>query len=73
MAIIEEDGEKPGGKFCSTYCTCTAVLWGCCNHVTFMLFRVEAAGRSGATKTSSTIMLACWNLLVAKLLYCINL
>ena len=34
---------------------------GCCNHVTTMLFRVKAAVRSGATKPSSTSMLACWN------------
>ena len=35
---------------------------GCCNHVTAMLFRVEAAAIcSGATKPSSTSMLACWN------------
>ena len=60
-AIIEKDGERPGGKIYSAYCTCTAGLLGYCNHVTAMLFRVEAAVRSGATKPSSTSMLACWN------------
>ena len=60
-AIIEKDGKKPGGKIHSAYCTCTAGLLGCCNHVTAMLFRVEAAVISGATKPSSTSMLACWN------------
>ena len=60
-AIIEKDGEKPERKIYSAYGTCTAGLLGCCNHVTAMLFRVEAAVRSGATKPSSTSMLACWN------------
>ena len=38
-----------------------AGLLGYCNHVTAMLFRVESAVRSRATKPSSTSMLACWN------------
>ena len=60
-AVIEKDGERPGGKIYSAYCTCTAGLLRCCNHVTVMLFRVEAAVPSGATKPFSTSMLACWN------------
>ena len=47
--IIEKDGERPGEKIYSAYCTCTAGILGCCNHVTAMLFRAEAAVRSGAT------------------------
>ena len=43
------------------YCTYTARLLGCCNHVTAMLCRLEAAVHSGATKASSTSVLACWN------------
>ena len=50
-----------GGKLCSANCTCTAGLLGCCSDVTAMLFRVEAPLSSGATKPSSTSMLACWN------------
>ena len=57
-AIIEKDSERPGGNIYSAY---TAGLLGCCNHVTAMLFRVEPAVRSGATKSSSTSVLACWN------------
>ena len=61
-AIIEKDGEKRERKIYSAYGTCTAGLLGCSNHVTAMLFRVEAAAIcSGATKPSSTSMLACWN------------
>ena len=60
-AIIEKDGERPGWKIYSAYLTCTAGILGCCNHVTAMLFRVEATVCSGATKPSSTGMLLCWN------------
>ena len=60
-AAIEKDGERPGGQIHAAYCTCTAGLLGCCNHVTAMLFRVEAAVRSGTTKPSSTSVLAKWN------------
>ena len=58
---VEKDCEKPGGNILSGYCTCTAGLLGCCNHVIFLLFRVEAAVRSGATKPSSTSLLSKWN------------
>lgn len=58
---VKKDGNKPGGKIVSAYCTCTAGLLGCCNHVVALLFRVEAAVRSGATKPSSTSLLAKWN------------
>ena len=60
-AIIEKDGGRPGEKIYFAFCTCTAGLLGCCNHVTAMLFRVKAKVCSGATKPSSTSMLACWN------------
>ena len=36
-------------------------MLGCCNHVIALLFRVEAAVRTGATKPSSTSLLAKWN------------
>lgn len=60
-ATVEKDGQKPGGKIESAYCTCTAGLLGCCNHAVALLFRVEAAVRTGATKPSSTSVLAKWN------------
>ena len=60
-ALVEKDGETPGGFIESAYCTCTAGLLGCCNYVIAMLFRVEAAVSTGATKPSSTSLLAKWN------------
>ena len=58
---VEKNGEQPGGKIISGYCSCTAGLLGCCNHVIALLFRVEAAVRTGATKPSSTSLLSKWN------------
>ena len=58
---IEKDSDKPGGHVYSAYCTCTAGMLGCCIHVIGLLFRVEAAVRTGATKLSSTSVLAKWN------------
>ena len=55
---VEKDCEKPGGNSFSGYCTCAAGLLRCCNHVIFLLFRVAAAVRIGATKPSSTSLLA---------------
>ena len=52
---------KPGGKIISAYCSCTAGLLGSCNHVTAMLFRVEAAVSTGVTKASCTSKLCKWN------------
>ena len=42
-AIVEKNGERSGGNIYSAYCTCTSGLLGYCNHVTAMLFGVEAA------------------------------
>ena len=56
---VEKKG--PGGKIVSGYCTCTAGLLGSCNHVTAMLFRVEAAVSSGVTKPTCTSKLSAWN------------
>ena len=58
-AAVEK--KKPGGKILSGYCTCTAGLLGSCNHVTAMLFRVEAAVSSGITKPTCTSKLSAWN------------
>lgn len=43
------------------YCTCTAVLLGCYNHVIHLLFHAEAMVRTSATKPSSTSLLSEWN------------
>ena len=60
-ALIRKYGEEPGGHIENAYCTCTAGPLGCCNHVIAMLFRVEAAVSTGATKPSCTSLLAKWN------------
>ncbi|XP_057305548.1 uncharacterized protein LOC130643085 [Hydractinia symbiolongicarpus] len=60
-AIIEKDGARPGGRIKSAHCTCVAGLLGGCNHVIAMLFRIEAAVSTGATKPGSTSLLAKWN------------
>ena len=61
-AIVTKDTtDKPGGKIINAYCTCTAGLMGTCNHVTAMLFRVEAAVTSGLTRPTKTSILSTWN------------
>ena len=59
--LVEKDNKESGGKILTGYCSCTAGLLGCCNHVIALLFRVEAAVRIGATKPSSTSLLSKWN------------
>ena len=59
--IIEKRTQKsPGGRVISAYCTCTAVLYGSCNHVAGLLFRIESAVMSGITSTTCTDKLAQW-------------
>ena len=49
-----------GGEILSTYCTCTAWLYGSCNHVTGLLFRVKADVLTGLSKpTYTSISPAC--------------
>ena len=60
-ALIEKDNKTPGGRIQNAYCTCTAGLLGCCNHVIGMLFRLEAAVKNGTTNPSCTSLLAQWN------------
>ena len=50
-----------GGEIISAYCTCTAGLQGCCNHIVGMLFRIEAAVSRGLTKLSKTSLPCEWN------------
>ncbi|XP_028407527.1 uncharacterized protein LOC114530141 [Dendronephthya gigantea] len=58
---VAAEKKGPGGKIVSGYCTCTAGLLGSCNHVTAMLFRIEAAVSSGVTKPTCTSKLSTWN------------
>ena len=60
-AVIEKDTDKkPGGSIKSAYCTCTSGLYGSCNHVAGLLFRVESAVLRGITKPTCTDRLAVW-------------
>ena len=66
-AVIEKDTEKqPVGKIVSCYCTCTAGLYGVCNHAAGLLFRVESAVMAGITNPSCTDRLAKWTVPNAK-------
>ena len=58
--------EQPGGKIVSCYCTCTAGLYGVCNHAAVFLFRVESAVMAGITDPSCTDRLAKWTVPNAK-------
>ena len=60
-ALVEKDCNTPGGTIASAYCTCTAGLLGCFNHVIALLFRIEATIRAGVTKPSCTSLLSQWN------------
>ena len=48
---------SPRGEIEETYCSCTAGLLGCCNHVIAMFFRIETAVSMGITKPSCTSQL----------------
>ena len=62
-AILQKDTvDKPGGDILSAYCTCTAGLQGTCNHIVGMLFRIESAVATGATRLSKTSMGCQWNI-----------
>ncbi|XP_070561234.1 uncharacterized protein [Ptychodera flava] len=52
---------KRDGSIHSAYCTCTAGLGETCSHVTALLFRVEAANRTGMTNLSCTELKCKWN------------
>ena len=51
-----------GGEIRSAYCTCTAVLYGSCDHVVGLLFRIEAAVLTGLSNPTCTSVSAAWNI-----------
>ena len=59
--VVKDSNDNLGGTIKNCYCTCTAGLYGACNHVAGLLFRVESAVMSGITKPSCTDRLAKWN------------
>ena len=63
-SILQKDtlDDKPGEDILSAYCTCTAGLQGSCNHIVGMLFRIESAVATGATRPSKTSMGCQWNI-----------
>ncbi|KAK3108167.1 hypothetical protein FSP39_002441, partial [Pinctada imbricata] len=62
VAIKKDTKSEPGGQIFSGYCTCTAGMLGCCNHITGLLFRVEHAVKTGATSASCTSKPCEWNI-----------
>ena len=53
--ILQKDTvDKPGGDILYAYCTCTAGLQGSCDHIVGMLFHIESAVATGATRPSKT-------------------
>ncbi|XP_052820515.1 uncharacterized protein LOC128246371 [Mya arenaria] len=61
VIVTKDNVNGPGGEIISAYCSCTAGMLGSCNHVAGLLFRVEHAVKTGATKKSSTSKLSEWN------------
>ena len=55
-----------GSEILSTYCTCTAWLYGSCNHVTGLLFRVKADVLTGLSKPTYTSISPACNFLSTK-------
>ena len=51
-----------GGEILSAYCFCSAGLYGSCNHVAGLLFRVEAAVLAGLSDPTCTSVSAAWNI-----------
>ena len=62
-ASVRKDSiETVGGEIMNAYCTCTAGLLGSCNHVTGLLFRIEAAVLLGHAHQTCTSQLSQWNI-----------
>ena len=55
-------GSSIGDNILSAYCTCTTGLYGTCNHVAGVLFRVEAAILTGLSNPTCTSVSAAWNI-----------
>ena len=62
IVIRKDIVDIPGGEIYAAYCTCTAGLQGSCNHIVGMLFRIEAAVATGATRPSKTSMACQWTI-----------
>ena len=50
-----------GGEILSSYCTCTAWLYGSCNHLIGVLFRVKADVLTGLSEPTYTSICPAWN------------
>ena len=62
-ANVQKDSIKTvGGEIINSYCTCTAGVFGSCNHVAGLLFHFEAAVLLGHTHQTCTSQLSQWNI-----------
>lgn len=62
-ANVQKDSIKTvGGEIINSYCTCTAGVFGSCNHVAGLLFHIEAAVLLGHTHQTCTSQLSQWNI-----------
>ena len=50
------------GEILSAYCTSTAEIYGSCNHVAGLLFRVEAAVLTGLSNPTCKSVSAAWDI-----------
>ena len=53
---------QPGGEIFSAYCSCTAGMYGTCNHIAGLLFSCEHAVKTGQTLLSCTSKPCQWNM-----------
>lgn len=60
VMVSKKTDNSPGGDIKTAHCTCPAGLLGSCNHIVGLLFRVEAAVKSGATVQSPTDATCMW-------------
>ncbi len=58
VALQRSNATSPGGEVVNAYCI---GLHGSCNHIAAMLFRLEAAFRTGVIQVSKTSLPSQWN------------
>ncbi|KAL5021513.1 hypothetical protein ScPMuIL_000668 [Solemya velum] len=54
VVMVKDQASVPGGEIKTAYCSCTAGMLGCCNHIAGVLFRMEAAVMAGITDPACT-------------------
>ncbi|KAL5006729.1 hypothetical protein ScPMuIL_015535 [Solemya velum] len=61
VVMVKDQASVPGGEIKTAYCSCTAGMLGCCNHIAGVLFRMEAAVMAGITDPACTSRVSIWN------------